>query len=272
MSTQVQASAADDVPLAPATPPAPTEACRNCDTPRVGDYCHACGQHYLDGGRLSVRSLTLEFLAQHLSFQQGFLRTFIELTIRPGRMIREYVGGRRQRYTNPVAYLTLATATYLVLHPLWQAQYAASLRADSGSSAFADIWVNAMLWLDQNPLASALLTSILFAPPLRVLFGKRTTLAEVFAFSFYVFAQITWFTLMVTVAAWATGADVVRVQEGTSWIFLLGVIAYAGLGYFGARLSVVLRLAGAFVLTIVPLFAVMLTAVVVIALLRGAAA
>ena len=268
MSIQLEAPTPVD-PSRVLLPPGTAELCRNCEAPRVGDYCHTCGQHFLEG-RLSVRSLTVEFVAQKLSLQRGFLRTFWELCIRPGGMIRDYVNGRRQRYTNPVGYLTLATAASLLLRPFWHEQYAQSLYAGAAADPLGQAWVEAMLWLDRYPLASALLVSVLFAPLLRLFFGKRTTLAEAAAFSFYVFAQVTWLGLIVTAGALANGADPVRAQESTSLVFLLGLIGFAAAGFFGARLSVFLRMAASLGLALIAMVTLLLVTVVMLVLARGA--
>lgn len=54
-------------------------------------------------------------LFEHLfELEVPILRTVAGLTIRPGRVCREYVEGRRKRYTNPVKYAFLTTTLLTV--------------------------------------------------------------------------------------------------------------------------------------------------------------
>jgi len=58
-------------------------------------------------------------VAKHFfDVESGWLRTVRELTLAPGAMIRRYVQGHRKAYTNPVAYLVLATAMSVVIQNL----------------------------------------------------------------------------------------------------------------------------------------------------------
>ncbi|MGB3589785.1 MAG: DUF3667 domain-containing protein [Tunicatimonas sp.] len=58
--------------------------------------------------------ITLQYLWQEilgtLSWDKGFFFTFKELLIRPGKTIRAYLAGDRQRYSNPVRFLVFSTA------------------------------------------------------------------------------------------------------------------------------------------------------------------
>jgi len=49
-------------------------------------------------------------LIDSLNLEKGILYTAKELTIRPGKTIRNYIEGKRVRYSNPVKYLLLISA------------------------------------------------------------------------------------------------------------------------------------------------------------------
>jgi hypothetical protein len=76
-------------------------ACLNCGTPLVGSHCHACGQkahlHRTIGGFLH------DLLHGVLHFEGKTWHTIRDLTWRPGRLTRDYIDGRRQRYVSPIA-------------------------------------------------------------------------------------------------------------------------------------------------------------------------
>jgi hypothetical protein len=101
---------------APAAQPASAESaeCTNCGVPRAGEFCAACGQRAVRG-RLTVRGIVQQVARDVLNLDRGVLFTALELTRRPGAAIRDYVDGKRVRYTGPVKYfvLTVALATFV---------------------------------------------------------------------------------------------------------------------------------------------------------------
>lgn len=198
-------------PPAASRPPAAVarEVCRNCRAPRVGTYCHACGQPFF-AGRLTVQALLIDLVTRVLSLEAGLLRTFWELSVRPGRMIREYVGGRRQRYTNPVAYLLISTAVSSLVFPLYRSAYVESLRADAWveDAAGTEALVQVMLAMEKHPAAATLVFCLFFVFPFRLLFLKEITTAESFAFACFVFGHVTiWQSLFTPVAVVAAGTS-----------------------------------------------------------------
>jgi len=98
---------------ATAAAPAPPAACTNCGVMRTGEFCAACGQQAVHG-RLTVPGIARQVAHALLSVDRGVLFTALELTRRPGDAIRDYVDGRRVRYTGPVKYfiLTVALTTF----------------------------------------------------------------------------------------------------------------------------------------------------------------
>jgi len=68
--------------------------------------------------RLTMRLVAHDVAKHFFDVESGWLRTVRELTLAPGAMIRRYVQGHRKVYTNPVAYLVLATAMSVVIQNL----------------------------------------------------------------------------------------------------------------------------------------------------------
>jgi hypothetical protein len=86
----------------------------NCGADRLGDYCHVCGQHHLEG-RLTVRLLWSEFAQRFLKLERGLGRTFFGLLRSPGRLAQSYVAGHRRPYVNPLSYFLLGAAASVLL-------------------------------------------------------------------------------------------------------------------------------------------------------------
>ena len=87
--------------------------CANCDAVLGGRFCQQCGQaaHV----HRSLQHLVEELLHGIFHFETRAWRTLVELAWRPGRMIREYIHGRRARYVPPLPlFLFMMFALFLV--------------------------------------------------------------------------------------------------------------------------------------------------------------
>ncbi|MFM5930789.1 MAG: DUF3667 domain-containing protein [Novosphingobium sp.] len=76
-------------------------ACLNCGTALVGKHCHACGQaaHV----HKTIGAFFHDLLHGVFHFEGKIWRTIPALALRPGRMTREYIDGRRASYVSPIA-------------------------------------------------------------------------------------------------------------------------------------------------------------------------
>jgi hypothetical protein len=89
--------------------------CPNCATPRLGPWCHRCGQKEIHPG-----DLTLKHAGHHLFHETFHLdgRVFSTLKVlfaRPGQLSLDFLEGRRQRHPHPVRLFLLMAALYFVL-------------------------------------------------------------------------------------------------------------------------------------------------------------
>lgn len=73
-----------------------------CDTA----YCPVCGQQ-MNVPRLSFRHFFAAMATDLYLVNGGFLYTVANLLIRPWKVIREYIHGRREDYTSPVGVLVI---------------------------------------------------------------------------------------------------------------------------------------------------------------------
>jgi hypothetical protein len=75
--------------------------CLNCGTTLQGPFCHYCGQpdrNFLRFFPVLLRELMEDFL----DFDSRFMRTIKPLLFKPGKLTRDYLDGRRFRYTPPL--------------------------------------------------------------------------------------------------------------------------------------------------------------------------
>ncbi len=92
----------------------PASMCLNCGSTLSGQYCGNCGQRA--GTRLiSIWQLLREAFGDLLELDSRLWRTLIPLTVRPGKLTREYLEGRRARFMPPFrTYLVLSIVFFLV--------------------------------------------------------------------------------------------------------------------------------------------------------------
>jgi len=130
--------------------------CANCDAVLGGRFCQECGQaaHV----HRSLLHLVEELLHGIFHFETRAWRTLAELVWRPGRMISDYIHGRRARYVPPLAlFLFMMFALFLVFSmtsPLGHvndgpanATATAPSSAPAASAAAADARSHARHWL-----------------------------------------------------------------------------------------------------------------------------
>jgi hypothetical protein len=88
--------------------------CLNCGTPLQGPFCHYCGQP--DKNFLRFFPVLLrELLEDFVDFDSRFMRTMRPLLFKPGKLTRDYLDGRRFRYTPPLRlYIFSSIACFFV--------------------------------------------------------------------------------------------------------------------------------------------------------------
>jgi len=93
---------------------APESMCLNCGTTLAGQYCGNCGQR-AQSRLISIWELIRDAFGDLLELDSRLWRTLIPLTIRPGKLTRDYLEGRRARYMPPFrTYLVLSIVFFLV--------------------------------------------------------------------------------------------------------------------------------------------------------------
>lgn len=88
--------------------------CNNCTTQFEGNFCPNCGQRP-NNGRIVFRESARDVLEHYFDFDAPLFRTVTGLVTRPGKLIREYILGRRKSYSHPIRYYILVLAIYLIV-------------------------------------------------------------------------------------------------------------------------------------------------------------
>jgi hypothetical protein len=91
--------------------------CYNCKHPFFGNekFCPECGQ-INKNPKITFGSFVHEVFNGFISWDSKFWTTFIPLLIKPGKVSRDYIDGKRQRYANPFRfYLTISVLFFLIL-------------------------------------------------------------------------------------------------------------------------------------------------------------
>ncbi len=86
-----------------------THCCNTCGTEYQGNYCPRCGQS-AKVGRYSFKAAFLLFLDVWGLGNRGMFRSIRDLILRPGYMIRDYLGGMQTAYFPPFKMFFLIIA------------------------------------------------------------------------------------------------------------------------------------------------------------------
>ena len=93
------------------------QTCRNCGESNINNFCSNCGEQQYK--RIVMKDVVGDFLSNLLAVEGPILKTIKDLTIRPGKMINDYLSGKRKNYYKPFQYYLLATAVYFVFFFIW---------------------------------------------------------------------------------------------------------------------------------------------------------
>ena len=88
--------------------------CATCGTTFQGNYCPRCGQSAAVG-RYSLKTAFLLFLDVWGLGNRGMFRTIRDLLLRPGYMIRDYLGGMQMAYFPPFKMFFLIAALSILV-------------------------------------------------------------------------------------------------------------------------------------------------------------
>lgn len=88
--------------------------CQNCASEFTSVFCPDCGQKRTESG-FSFKQVIAEFLSGLYNAEAPILKTFTQLFVAPGKMVREYIAGKRKAYMSPVKYFLFGVAFYFFM-------------------------------------------------------------------------------------------------------------------------------------------------------------
>lgn len=94
--------------------PASEQQCLNCGASYHGAYCPHCGQSH-EVSRITLGKVITSFVTNIVGLQANLPRTLLDLFYRPGYLVRDYLAGKRQAYSNPWSTLLLLATIYILI-------------------------------------------------------------------------------------------------------------------------------------------------------------
>jgi hypothetical protein len=90
--------------------------CLNCGFPFNGDenYCPNCSQNN-DIRKFSIKEIIIHFLGGFFAFDSMFYKTLKPLIFSPGKVSREFIEGKRKKYTNPFQLLLHTSIVFFLV-------------------------------------------------------------------------------------------------------------------------------------------------------------
>jgi hypothetical protein len=104
--------------------------CRNCGTPVSSNYCPYCGQDTALQA-MSAWEFAHEFASHYVAVEGKLWRTLALLALQPGRLTREFLAGRRQRFIAPLRLYISASFLFFAASQIVSTDFAAPAEADS---------------------------------------------------------------------------------------------------------------------------------------------
>ena len=90
------------------------QVCKNCGAHTEGTYCNRCGQK-LALERISFHHILHGLVHFFTHAEHGFFYTTSQLIVSPGRMIKDFIEGKRKDNQTPVSYFLIWNAIYILL-------------------------------------------------------------------------------------------------------------------------------------------------------------
>ncbi len=220
--------------------------CVNCAAMLQGPYCAQCGQPRAE--RLRPANLIRELPGRAFNLERGVVHTFLQLCLRPGRVVRDYIDGRRRPYLNPLTYYLIAASAQLLALWWMSEDLAAMIRSGLSEAAITELrdagvadpltWVperyelliqNAYTWL-------GLLTFVLpMTLVLRATLGNKGNIAEMGVLALFALSHVILLTALL--APFTTQISFQLHSALAAALYILFSV-WAAVGCFGASLRV----------------------------------
>ncbi len=185
------------------------DICLNCGAILHGKYCHICGQRK-ESLVLPVHHAIGIMLREFFSIDQRFFLSIRKLLFSPGFLSREYLSGRRVRYSSPLRmFLIISAAYFAVLHITGSTTFFSALQVEPNLVEGLRTWLPRVVFLS-IPVFAALLRL------LHIRHGRFYL--EYLVFSLHYFSFLFTIIILQAIFRSATGVDIPRIGESPYWI------------------------------------------------------
>jgi hypothetical protein len=92
--------------------------CLNCNTLLQGNFCHTCGQKFIEQKERTLKYFIIQFFGAAFFLENSFIKNLWRLLSTPGLMAHDFVEGRRKRWMAPFSLFLLINLIYFIVNPL----------------------------------------------------------------------------------------------------------------------------------------------------------
>src|SRR3954467_5038010 len=102
----------DRAAASPASPP-----CPNCGSAMVAEFCARCGELQPAHRDLSIAAVAHDAVQEFVGVDGKIPRTLWALLTKPGLLTREFIDGRRGRYSKPLSLFLVLNVVFFFIQP-----------------------------------------------------------------------------------------------------------------------------------------------------------
>ena len=158
--------------------------CNNCHQEVLGDFCQHCGQRK-GLGKITFNETFQDFVDMVFSVNAPLIKTQKLLISNPGKLLREYLSGRRKTYYKPVSFFIITSVIYIILRSLIQYDPMEGAVSNGPKNFESSIFMKAGRFMVTNINNIMFLFVFTMGLFLKTFFEKRNSLAEFIAIAFY---------------------------------------------------------------------------------------
>lgn len=206
--------------------------CKNCGWVFDGSYCNNCGQSS-NTRRLNWSFIIENFEHEILHFEHGIIFTIKEIFMRPGITIKQFLDGKRKKYSHPLTYIAVISVIYFILRNVFVKFSPPANTSDTQTiiTNFIYQYYPKIVVVVFIPLA-ALFTGIFYP-------GNPYNFVELFSFQCYIRGQFMLFELLVLFINWslvhAGAALPPAVTVGSTMLFNMLFMGWAQQQFFNDK-------------------------------------
>lgn len=231
--------------------------CLNCGEALQGEFCSSCGQKNIQSG-ITFRETISDFLSTNFSIDGPIWSTLKWLIVNPGKLFREFIGGKRKSYYKPIQFFIVTTIVYLAYAELidydpLKGEFQQTGRSEN-QKAFLQFGEQAAKLMVKNISNFLFLLAISISFTWKLFGWKKGRVAEYLAIGFYIsgiyvlFGILTSTLLNLGVGNRSMNFIFLIVYSTIAFVSYSGVIGFKNImkGLFAALLSLILYLISSF--------------------------